>query len=98
MSYIISEPAQLDIEDIYEYSIIEFGVDRTIYYLMQMEEVFNSLENHHHLGTSRNHISQNLYAIAYKSHMIFYSITSENEILITRILHGSRDIPNHIKT
>ncbi len=98
MSYIISEPAKLDINDIYEFSIIEFGLDQTITYLMQMEEVFKIIEKHHYIGTSRNHISNDLFSFPFKSHIIFYRIAPLTEIIILRILHGSRDVPKHFKT
>ncbi|PZX43963.1 toxin ParE1/3/4 [Nonlabens dokdonensis] len=96
MGYIVSEVAQWDINEIYEFSIQEFGLERTILYLMEMEDVFKSIERHHNMGTLRKHIAKNLYAFPYQSHMIFYHIQNDDLIIITRILHGSRDIPNHL--
>lgn len=95
MSFVISAIAKLDLDDIYEYSIIEFGIDRTIQYLMEMEDVFITISDHHKIGTTREHIDKGLFAISYFSHMIFYRIDEEKVIIIERVLHGSKDIPNH---
>lgn len=97
MSFIVSEPAKLDINDIYEYSILEFGWDRTVLYLMEMEEVFYSITQHHQLGTKRMYIANDVFAIPFQSHVIFYRINSDSQVVIVRILHGSRDIPKRFK-
>jgi len=97
MSYKLSDLAQLDIDDIYNFSLEKFGMDRTIIYMMQMEEMFEVIVNHQQSGTSRKHIANEVYGFPYKSHMIFYRIIAINEIVILRILHGSWDIPNRFK-
>ncbi len=93
MAFKVSELAKLDINDIYEYSVTEFGIQRTIRYLMEMEECFFTISKHHHLGATREHIADGLFAFPYQSHVIFYKIIKEQHITIERILHGSRDIP-----
>nr|WP_262888428.1 type II toxin-antitoxin system RelE/ParE family toxin [Chryseobacterium cheonjiense] len=44
-------------------------------------------------GKTRNEIKQGLYSFPKGNHIIFYRL-SDTHIIIVRILHGSRDIPN----
>jgi toxin ParE1/3/4 len=93
MNFILSEIAQLDIDDIYEFSIYEFGLDRTVRYLMEMEQTFNMIATQQYVGTNRAHIAKKLFAIPYEAHVIYYEIKSKNTVVILRIVHGSCDVP-----
>ncbi|MNK31092.1 Toxin ParE1 [compost metagenome] len=92
--YILSEVADEDLDDIFDYTLDEFGFDQAEKYLLEIEEVFQSLLLNPELGKARNEIKQGLYSFPKDNHIIFYRIL-ENHIRIVRVLHGSRDIPRY---
>ncbi|MDX9789405.1 MAG: type II toxin-antitoxin system RelE/ParE family toxin [Candidatus Kapabacteria bacterium] len=46
------------------------------------------------MGGTRNEIKESLYSFPKDNHIIFYRILDDH-IRIVRVLHGSRDIPEH---
>lgn len=93
-SYVLSEIADEDLEDIFDYTTTEFGLEQAEKYLYEIEEVFQNLLINPELGKIRNEIKEGLYSFPKDNHIIFYRIL-ENHIRIVRVLHGSRDIPKY---
>ncbi len=92
--YILSEAADKDLEDIFDYTIEHFGFEQAKKYLLEIEKIFNDLYLHPKSGKTRNEIKKGLYSFPKDNHIIFYRI-SEKHIYVVRVLHGSRDIPNY---
>ena len=92
--YILSEIADKDLEDIFDYTFDEFGFDQAEKYLLEIEGVFQNLIVNPQLGKKREEIKQDLYSFPKDNHIIFYRIL-DNHIRIVRVLHGSRDIPKY---
>ncbi|MBD3902991.1 type II toxin-antitoxin system RelE/ParE family toxin [Chryseobacterium sp. Ch-15] len=92
--YILSEIADEDLVNIFDYTMDEFGFDQAEKYLFEIDDIFQNLIINPQLGKTRNEIKQGLYSFPKDNHVIFYRI-SEDHIRIVRILHGSRDIPNY---
>ncbi len=92
--YILSEIADKDLEDIFDYTFDEFGFDQAEKYLLEIEEVFQNLIINPQIGKKRDEIKQGLYSFPKDNHIIFYRIL-DNHIRIVRVLHGSRDIPKY---
>ncbi|MCD9853782.1 type II toxin-antitoxin system RelE/ParE family toxin [Epilithonimonas sp. JDS] len=92
--YILSEIADEDLEDIFDYTMNEFGFEQAEKYLTEIEDVFQSLLTNPELGKTRNEIKKGLYSFPKDHHLIFYRIL-DNHIRIVRVLHGSRDIPRY---
>ena len=95
--YQLSEIAEKDLEDIFDYTHQEFGLDQAILYVLSFDEVFTLISQNQKLCIDRNEIKKGLKSFLYKSHVIFYR-TIKNEIRIVRVLHGSRDLPRHLKS
>lgn len=93
-NYILSEAADKDLEDIFDYTLNHFGFDQAEKYLLAIEEVFQILILYPESGKTRNEIKKGLYSFTKDKHVIFYRIL-ENRIYIVRVLHGSRDLPNY---
>lgn len=93
-NYILSEAADKDLEDIFDYTLNHFGFDQAEKYLLEIEEVFQILVLHPESGKARNEIKEGLYSFPKDNHIIFYRVL-DKYIRIVRILHGSRDIPNY---
>lgn len=92
--YILSEIADEDLVNIFDYTMDEFGFDQAEKYLFEIDDIFQNLIINPQLGKTRNEIKQGLHSFPKDNHVIFYRI-SEDHIRIVRILHGSRDIPNY---
>ena len=92
--YILSEIADKDLEDIFDYTFDEFGFDQAEKYLLEIEEIFQNLIINPQIGKKRDEIKQGLYSFPKDNHIIFYRIL-DNHIRIVRVLHGSRDISKY---
>lgn len=91
-TYILSEIADKDLEDIFDYTLNEFGFNQAETYLLEIEEIFQNLFLNPRLGKKRDEIKKGLYSFPKDNHVIFYRIL-DHHIRIVRVLHGSRDIP-----
>lgn len=92
--YVLSEIADKDLEEIFDYTMNKFGFDQAEKYLLQIDEIFKMLMKNPESGKQRNEIKEGLYSFPKDNHVIFYRIL-EDHIRIVRVLHGSRDIPNY---
>ena len=92
--YILSEIADKDLEEIFDYTFDEFGFDQAEKYLLEFEEIFQNLIINPQIGKKRDEIKQGLYSFPKDYHIIFYRIL-DNHIRIVRVLHGSRDVPKY---
>ncbi len=92
-SYTLSDFADSDLVEIFEYSKKEFGTQQGKLYLEEIEKSINLLCKQPHLGKNRDEIKMGLFSIKCNSHIIFYRIRN-NRIFIVRVLHKSRDIPS----
>lgn len=90
-NYKLSLEAERDLEDIFDYTVREFGIDQAITFVSDFEGVFMNLVVNPELGRKRNEIRIGLRSFAKENYTIFYRI-SKSHIHIVRILHGSRDI------
>ena len=93
--YELSAEADKDIEDIFDYTAEEFGLDQAVTYVNAFDHVFADLLDNPELGRRRPEIRQGLRSIAKESHTVFYRILKDR-IRIVRILHGSRDLPTFL--
>ena len=94
--YVLSEEAENDIEEIFEFGEFKFGKAQAISYLIQMEEYFVFLAENPGIGKKRNEIKEGLFSLPHVSHVIFYRIL-EKQIRIVRVLYGGRDLVRFLK-
>ena len=89
--YVLSEEAEKDVEEIYDFGLYKFGSAQAINYLIGLQKHFESLANNPNIGRERNEIKEGLYSLPYISHIIFYR-TLTDRVRIVRILYGGRDL------
>jgi toxin ParE1/3/4 len=94
-SYVLSQEADKDLEDIFDYTADKFGVSQAIEYVSSFDEVFIHLSINPKLGRERNEIKRGLRSPVKDSHVIFYRVM-QNHIRIVRVLHASRDVVKFI--
>jgi len=90
-SYVLSQEADNDIEDIFEYGEIKFGAYQAIEYLIGMNNNIEAIAKNPDIGIERKEIKNELFSFPYKSHVIFYRKMS-GYIRIIRVLYGGRDL------
>lgn len=88
-----SKPAITDVEDIYDYSVNEFGVKQADFYLQNIDNSILKLRENPLIGRKRDEIKKGLYSFSIKKHIIYYRLF-KNHIRIVRLLHTSRDHTN----
>jgi len=91
MFYELSPEADRDLDDIFDYTVREFGFDQAIEYLSGFDSLFVKLANNKELGKEREEIREGLRSLLKEKHVVFYRILADR-IRIVRILHGSRDL------
>jgi len=96
-TYVLSQAAEEDLGQIFDYTELEFGVDQAIQYFSEVEQLFYRLCDNPMLGRERKEIREDLRAISCGSHVIFYRILTY-QIRVVRVLHASRDLPQFLKS
>ena len=91
LQYFLSEAADEDLSDIYEYTIRKFGEGQAVRYLASLDDLFGAICIEPGIGRERQDTIAELRSISHGNHSVFYKIFSDH-ILIVRVLHSSRDI------
>jgi len=86
--YLLSQIADTDLEEIFDYTTHKFGLEQAEKYLLEIEDIFLHLLKNPESGKKRDEIKKGLYSFPKDNHIIFYRIFN-NSIRIVRILHGS---------
>ncbi len=90
-----SKQADKDIENIHEYTYINFGQKQAHIYSANLFNKIQSIVTNEIRGRNASFIKQNIRKLEVGSHIILYK-EQYNSILIVRILHKSMDLQRHI--
>jgi len=94
-SYQLTEDAEADVDGIYEYSILHFGLQQARDYVNGLHGCFGNLADSPRLGRDYSHVKANARRFEYQSHSVYYTITSDG-ILVLRVLGASMDPGRHL--
>ncbi|WP_422082017.1 type II toxin-antitoxin system RelE/ParE family toxin [Ulvibacterium sp.] len=89
--YVLSQEADNDIEDIFEYGEYRFGNPQAIEYLLGLNDHLKAIAKNPDIGKERKEIKDGLFSFPYMSHIIFYR-KMNGYIRIIRVLYGGRDL------
>lgn len=96
MNYHLSPDAAEDLEDLYFYSIQQFGPDQAEIYHQKLEDHFILLTENPRMGRDYSFIKQHIRRSNCGSHAVYYRLVGINStVLILRILHQSQDPARH---
>lgn len=70
--YILSEAADQDLENIFDFTLNQFGFDQAEKYLLEIEDLFKILVLHPESSKARNEIKEGLYS--FRKIIISFSI------------------------
>ena len=90
MSYKLIAKSEQDLEDIYEYTYLNWGELQADKYLSELNKAFDMLSAFPNLGKKFNH-AINVSTYPYKSNNIVHLVHLK-EIVILRILHYRQDL------
>ncbi|RYF19389.1 MAG: type II toxin-antitoxin system RelE/ParE family toxin [Oxalobacteraceae bacterium] len=91
----LSRKAQKDLDDIRDFSVQHFGVDRTIAYLDTFEATFRRILDFPEIGAPHFELTPATRAIGCQRHRIYYELTGAT-VVIVRILHQAMDVARWI--
>jgi len=94
-TYQLTNKAESDIENIYEYSILNFGLRIAQEYISGLHDCFELLADHQSWGSNYSFIASGLQRYEYRSHAIYYQ-PNEEGILIVRVLGGRQEPMLHL--
>lgn len=94
-NYLLTNEADNDLSEIFDYSEYGFGFDQAVKYLERFSFLFKEICKNPKIGKMRSELGSELFCLPEKNHLIFYRITN-NTIIISRILHSSRDLKNFL--
>jgi len=93
--YNLSSKAADDLDGIYEYTILHFGLEQARVYLLGLQERFQMLAEQPTHGRKADELASGLRRFEYQSHMVFY-IPKDNGVQIVRVLHQRMDLTRHV--
>ncbi len=83
-----------DLHGIYEYMIVNFGLERARGCLNDPHHRFDDLAERPALGRGADRLAPGLRRYPYRSHVVFY-MPENGDMLIVRVLHERMDTPRH---
>ncbi|MDP2239639.1 MAG: type II toxin-antitoxin system RelE/ParE family toxin [Burkholderiales bacterium] len=93
--YSLTSKAAADLDQIHEYTILNFGLKQAREYLSGLHERFKTLAENPMQGRSASELSPGLRRLEYQSHVVFY-VPTDKDIRIVRVLHQSMDVKRHV--
>ena len=93
--YKLSGKASADVAEIYEHTIVNFGIEQARGYLHGLGDRFKALAEDPLQGRAADEFASGLRRYEYQSHVIFFR-EMEQYTLIIRVLHKSMDFARHV--
>ena len=94
--YKLTNKAVEDLNQIWEYTIFKWSEQQADNYYNLLLESCQNIADNPNLGKQYDGITSELYGLKTNRHIIFYRISSEQYVEITRILHEQMDLKNRI--
>ena len=96
MKYRFSSQAEIDINSIWLYTYEKWSFEQAERYYDQILEEIENISQKPELGRPFAHGRRNYLHRQVGSHLLFYRVGSEREIVIIRILHKRMDLEKHL--
>ena len=83
-----------NVDGIYEYTIVNFGIEQARVYLLGLNDCFTTPAENPLQGRTADELASDLRRYEYKSHVAFYR-EMEKYTLIVGVLHKNMDFVRH---
>jgi len=97
MQYIISTKATEDLEQIWQYTYLQWSEHQADKYYNLIIKKIEFIAQNATVGRTMDDIKEGYRYFPVESHIIFYQISENNKVIVIRILHQQMDIPNRLK-
>ena len=94
--YKLSRTAEIDLTEMYEFGIHEFGLSQAQEYFLAMHEAFKVLAKNKDLGRDASEFIVDLKRFSFKAHTIFYLQTLSG-IFVIRVLSQRMNYKQNLK-
>jgi len=96
LKLLLSPKAIIDVEEIYEYTFLTWGVAQAEKYQDELFQSMISISNNPKTGSLYYHKKGNYRKLNVNRHLIFYRLTNK-ECIVIRILHERMDLKTKIE-
>ena len=93
---VIAPAAKVDLKEIYQYGLRQWGQTQSDSYLQNLQDHFWSLKEHPLKGIRRSKLLPDIRSLPIESHVLYYRATTD-KIEIIRVLHARQDPWGHLK-
>ncbi|MDE3260476.1 MAG: type II toxin-antitoxin system RelE/ParE family toxin [Acidobacteriota bacterium] len=95
-AYRLTRRAAADLDAIFEYTALRFGLEQAQRYFNELHECCQRLAGNLGLGRSAESLAPGLRRYEFRSHVVFYTGESR-ELVIVRVLHARMDALRHVR-
>ncbi len=95
MRILLSPRAQLDMDDIWSYTLTRWGTKQAECYTRQLYQQMQIIVENPAMGRSCSHIRKGYYSYPAASHVIFFQVI-DSGIDVIRILHKQMDVEQQL--
>jgi toxin ParE1/3/4 len=93
--YLLSPAAQVDLEQIWDFTHDRWGVDQAEEYLRELQRAIERAAANPLIGRACDEIRPGYRKLAAGSHVLFYRLTAEG-IDVARVVHQRMDVDRHL--
>ncbi|MCD9031284.1 type II toxin-antitoxin system RelE/ParE family toxin [Luteimonas sp. Y-2-2-4F] len=91
----LTRSAQADLVSIARYTDKRWGRQQRNAYLKEADRVFRSLAKNPLMGRACDEIREGYRKFPHGSHVIYYKLHNDDDLLIVRILHATMDVDSN---
>lgn len=95
-AYVFSPAARIDLEEIWDYSVAQWGEGQAEAYILQIRDACEALASGRRKGRAIDDIRPGYLKLATGAHFLFFRIRSDEIVDIIRILHQRMDVSAHL--
>lgn len=92
----LSKAALADLKAIARFTQSRWGIRQRNACLKEIDQVFRTLAENPQMGKACDEIRTGYRKHPHGTHVIYYKLPGENELLIVRILHAAMDVDSNI--
>jgi len=91
-AFVLTQRAKADLKSIAKFTEKRWGREQRYLYIKQFDDTFHALSATREIGNNCDYIKETYQKFPQGSHIIFYRVTSPENIQIIRIIHKNMDV------
>lgn len=94
--YLLSPAAQLDLEQIWDYTCRRWDVEQADEYLRELQRAIELAAANPRIGQACEEIRPGYRKLAAGSHIFYYRVMTDGVVDVVRVLHQRMDVDRHL--